>query len=191
MYLTHECKMFWKLPEGKEPDGVALEYDKRFLMEHTPCPNTSPPFALKPNLITLSSIFMLGEDVSVQTSKGFVCPNCGRCNSRELWTHWRCFNEGCAFEYRLKHTLIPAALLHNPYRPLSTQFAPCRDIWDTRLVSSTVQFRYNYRVDIMKLPGVEGFVEHWIANKTVVEENGGPNDMFEELQTVDIGLRRR
>jgi hypothetical protein len=30
-----------------------------------------------------------------------------------------------------------------------------------------------------------------IANKTIVEEAGGPDDMFVELQTVDADLKRR
>jgi hypothetical protein len=58
-------------------------------------------------------------------------------------------------------------------------------------VKLMVDFQHNYRINKYTLPGIDGFVTHFIANKPIVEEAGGPNDMFEELQTCDIGLRRR
>jgi alkylated DNA repair dioxygenase AlkB len=40
------------------------------------------------------------------------------------------------------------------------------------------------------IPGIDGFVAHMVANKTVNEEKDGPDDMFVELQKIDIGLKR-
>ncbi|KAJ4332066.1 hypothetical protein N0V87_008687, partial [Didymella glomerata] len=54
-----------------------------------------------------------------------------------------------------------------------------------------VSFAHGYRVNRYSIPGIEGFVTHMIANSSVVEEPGGPDEMFEELQGMDIGLRRR
>ena len=59
------------------------------------------------------------------------------------------------------------------------------------LVNPDVKFKHNYRINRYTIPGIDGFVAHLIANKTVVEEPGGPDDMFQELQQTDIGLRRR
>ncbi|EAT89975.2 hypothetical protein SNOG_03244 [Parastagonospora nodorum SN15] len=50
---------------------------------------------------------------------------------------------------------------------------------------------HGYRINRYQIPGLDGFITHMVANKIVVEEDGGPSTMFEELQKTDIGLRRR
>lgn len=190
MCLDPDCLMFWKLSDGREPDEAALTYDKTFLKQFTAWPNVVPPYSVRPDLMTLSPSPILGEDVSQQAAKGFVCPNCGRCNSREMWTEWRCQSTGCGFTHKLKHSLIPSHLLRDPYAPLSNNYPPSRDKWDYSFPCQ-VHFRNNYRIHRLSIPGTGGFIEHWIANKTVLEEKDGPDTMFEELQTIDIGLRRR
>ncbi|CAN9477329.1 unnamed protein product [Alternaria alternata] len=54
-----------------------------------------------------------------------------------------------------------------------------------------VSFEHGYRINRYEIPGVNGFIAHMVANKTVLEEDGGPDAMFEELQQTDIGLQRR
>ena len=54
-----------------------------------------------------------------------------------------------------------------------------------------VSFEHGYRINRYEIPGVNGFIAHMVANKTVLEEDGGPEAMFEELQQTDIGLQRR
>jgi hypothetical protein len=54
-----------------------------------------------------------------------------------------------------------------------------------------VSFEHGYRINRYEIPGVDGFITHMVANKTVLEEDGGPDAMFEELQQTDIGLQRR
>ncbi|KKY13057.1 putative oxoglutarate iron-dependent oxygenase [Diplodia seriata] len=52
-------------------------------------------------------------------------------------------------------------------------------------------FAHNYRINYFTIPGVDGYIAHFIANKTINEEAGGPDDMWTELQAEDLGLRRR
>ena len=54
-----------------------------------------------------------------------------------------------------------------------------------------VSFEHGYRINRYEIPGVNGFIAHMVADKTVLEEDGGPDAMFEELQQTDIGLQRR
>ncbi|KAF2636324.1 hypothetical protein P280DRAFT_409756 [Massarina eburnea CBS 473.64] len=194
MCLQPNCSGFWKVPtEGgtlQEPEENSLVYDPRFLKQHTPWPNDNHVYPLASVDVQLSGQSIAGEDCLRAHWSGVVCPLCGRCNSRLSWTGWKCASPGCSFEKRPPHTLIPAASLHDAFNPVSAAYTPSRD---THLpaVKLSVSFAHNYRINRFEIPGVEGFITHMIANKTVIEEAGGPNVMYEELQRVDIGLARR
>jgi alkylated DNA repair dioxygenase AlkB len=58
-------------------------------------------------------------------------------------------------------------------------------------ITENISHIKGYRVHKYKIPGIKGFVAHLVANKTIVKGPGGADDMFEELQTKEIGLRRR
>lgn len=116
-----------------------------------------------------------------------MCPCCGRCTPRLSWTGWEC---PCSWTYNPHHTLIPALSIRETLWPLSNAYTCSRDT-HSPLVRVDVSFANGYRVNRYSIPGIEGFVTHMIANSTVVEEPGGPDEMFEELQGMDIGLRRR
>ncbi|OCL08535.1 hypothetical protein AOQ84DRAFT_340204 [Glonium stellatum] len=190
MCLQPECSLFWKLKNGLEPQEADLLYDPRFMKQHTSWPHSSEPYDLRPELMKVCSLPIIGQDVSYAAWKGFVCPECGRCNSRESWIGWECGNTNCRFKYSLTHTLIPPNVLHDPYYPLSSNYAFSRDKC-LPLIKTKLDFAHNYRINYFEIPGIDGFVVHLIANKTVNEEVGGPDDMFVELQQTDIGLRRR
>lgn len=134
---------------------------------------------------------MLGEDVSWAAAKGLVCSQCGRCNSREAWEGWECGNPECDFTYSLPHASIPATALHDAYSPLSSGYAFSKDWFSSAIIPLRVDFAHNYRINYFTIPGTDGFIAHLIANKTINEEPGGPEDMWTELQTADLGLRRR
>jgi hypothetical protein len=86
--------------------------------------------------------------------------------------------------------LIPAKALRDPFFPISRAYTPSRDI-HIPAIRLEISFKNNYRINKYTLPGIDGFVAHLVANKPIVEEAGGPDDMFEALQTEDIGLYRR
>lgn len=190
MCLEPTCARFWKLKSGEEPDEPSLVYDPRFVKQKTIWPHSSAPYSLKPDLMQLDAAPLLGQNVSWEAWKGLACPQCGRCSSREAWIGWQCGNPACNFTHQLLHVLIPAKALHDIYHPLSSSYAFSWDLHEPG-ITFQLEFANNYRRNRYVIPGVEGFVEHWIANKTVNEETGGPDDMWEELQTQDIGLRRR
>ncbi|KAF1999059.1 hypothetical protein P154DRAFT_438020 [Amniculicola lignicola CBS 123094] len=190
MCLNPSCNAYWKLADGIEPIQESLLYDPRWLKQHTPWPLDTQTLPLRPNLLRLSGYSIPGEDCSLAYWRGIVCPLCGRCSSRLSWTAWECGNPNCTYIYAPPHILIPAIALRDPYNPLSTSYALSRDIHQVP-VSVVVSFAHNYRINTYTIPGIEGFIVHMIANKIIVEEPNGPDAMFEELQTTDIGLRRR
>lgn len=192
MCLQPSCRNFWKIRNRKqynEPEQESLIYDPRFLKQKTLWPNDDHEYSLTSNKVELSGHAIPGEDTSQAFWLGSVCPDCGRCNSRLSWMGWQCGNPACSFRKAPPHTLIPALSLREPLWPVTSSYTLSRDI-QSPLISVRVTFTHGYRINRYSIPGINGFITHMIANKTVLEEAGGPDSMFEELQQTDIGLRR-
>ncbi|KAH9861464.1 hypothetical protein J1614_011211 [Plenodomus biglobosus] len=194
MCLEPACTRFWKIPSHNEsyyePEETSLMYDPRFLKQKTAWPNEDHNYSLTSNDVELSGHSIPGEDTSEAFWLGSVCPDCGRCNSRLSWLGWECGNPNCSFRKEPPHTLIPALSLREPLWPVTGNYTLSRDI-QSPLIGVRVSFTHGYRINRYNIPGIDGFITHMIANKTVLEESGGPDSMFEELQQTDIGLRRR
>ncbi|TKA69811.1 hypothetical protein B0A49_05860 [Cryomyces minteri] len=126
--------------------------------------------------------------VSEDTLGQFPLPNSE--HSRRDFKGWTCETAGCDFTHTLPHALIAPNELYDAFNPLSKGYATSRD----RVISSGIvvqsQFSHNYRINRYELPGIHGFVTHFIANRTVQQEAGGPDEMWTEMQTADTGLRR-
>ncbi|CAN9453496.1 unnamed protein product [Alternaria alternata] len=177
-------------PVEKEPKEASLIYDPRFLKQKTPWHNDDHDYPLASNAAELSRHAVPGENTSVAFWSGMVCPDCGRCTSRLNWTNWECSNTACRYTRAPPHTLIPALSLRDPLWPITSSYTLSRDTMSPRL-ELKVSFEHGYRINRYEIPGVNGFIAHMVANKTVLEEDGGPDAMFEELQQTDIGLQRR
>lgn len=200
MCLQPQCKAFWRIIDdlslgsykiSHEPDEASLIYDPRFLKQKTAWPNDDTEYPLAFNAPEISTHAMAGEDTSQAFWSGIVCPDCGKCNSRLGWKGWECSNPSCSFKKEPPHSLIPAMALHDPFWPLTNSYTMSRDT-HSALVSISISFAHGYRVNRYTIPGLDGcFITHMIANKAVLEELGGPDAIFEELQQTDIGLRRR
>jgi hypothetical protein len=193
MCLQSGCTAFWKTKTDSglvEPNESSLVHDPRFLKQRNPWPMENLTYPLISETAHISGHAIAGEDCARAHWSGIVCPLCGRCCPRRDWWGWKCYTPGCGYERKAPHTLIPAASIREPFEPLATTYMPSRDLLDPR-VTLDISFAHNYRIHRYTIPGTEGFVTHLIANKTVVEESDGPDDMFEELQCVEIGLRRR
>lgn len=186
MCLQPSCKAYWKI-SGTEPHEAELLYDPRFLKQKTVWPNDDQDHPLKPSDITLSSHAIPGEDCSRAHWAGIVCPHCGRCTLRLAWSAWEC---PCGYRKEPPHALIPAKAIRDPFFPISRAYTPSRNV-HVPTVGLEVSFKHNYRINKYTIPGVDGFVVHLVANKSIIEEACGPDEMFEELQTIEIGLRRR
>lgn len=199
MCLQPSCAAFWNLVNGssfgsyhqsQEPTEASLVYDPRFLKQKTVWPNDNHDYPLGSNPPGISNYAIPGEDTSQAFWSGIVCSDCGRCNSRLNYMGWECKNPTCDFKLYPPHTLIPATTIREPFWPLTNDYTMSRDV-QSSLIDVSVSFRHGYRINRYTLPGIDGFITHMIANKKVVEEPGGPDSMFEELQQTDIDLRRR
>jgi predicted RNA-binding Zn-ribbon protein involved in translation (DUF1610 family) len=198
MCLQPACASFWKIIAptpgpgcgtiSYEPNEAHLTYDPRFLKQKTPWYNDDHDYPLLSNTAELSGHSIPGENTSVAFWSGMVCPKCGRCISRLHWTGWECPN--CDYRKEPPHTLISAQSLRDPLWPVTNSYTLSRDT-QSNLIKVKVSFAHGYRINRYNIPGIDGFVTHMIANKIVLEEPGGPDSMFEELQQRDIGLQRR
>jgi alkylated DNA repair dioxygenase AlkB len=199
MCLQPSCIAFWRIIDDHrlgpykvsyEPEEASLTYDPRFLKQKTAWPNDQHNYPLGSDGPELSVHSIPGEDTSQAYWSGIVCPDCGRCNSRLKWMGWGCLNPSCSFKREPPHTLIPAATLRQPFWPITNSYTMSRDTHDP-IIDVKVSFAHGYRINRYSIPGLEGFITHMIANKTVLKEPGGPDAMFEELQRTDIDLQRR
>ncbi len=186
MCLNEHCPAFWTI--DRAPPQGPLVYTDAFLNERRGwAPNRQPPFSLRPPLPTPDDRDPASA-VSRGAWKGIVCPDCGRCNSRVEWKHWKCETAGCGFVYTV------------PFEPFSYRsVAGSFDMFFEGLavpsakpmpyVKSTHQFAGNYRINHYHLPGC-GWVSHIQVNRPIATRPGGPDDMFLRLQQEDLGLKR-
>ncbi|KAI5377105.1 hypothetical protein J4E82_004188 [Alternaria postmessia] len=118
---------------------------------------------------------------------------CGSCNlqSPQVYLNgWMCLQSACTAFWKIyTNTAEPgrsmpaqepkeASLVYDP-RFLKQKTPWHNDDHDYPLASNAAELSRH------AVPA------HMVANKTVLEEDGGPDAMFEELQQTDIGLQRR
>ena len=186
MCLNAECAKFWTLPDGSAPKEE-LNYDPRFLKTKTAWSYEVAPHDMRPALPNPAA--KMGEDVTYAMTRGMCCPECGKCTSRYLWKGWIC--SGCGFQHAPEHIIIPALSIRDPWHPVSSGYSVSHDWADRQYVKTTVNFSHNYHIVHYEIEGIQGRITHLVANKTVNEEPGGPDEIFEALQTLDVGLERR
>ncbi|TID23723.1 Oxoglutarate/iron-dependent oxygenase [Venturia nashicola] len=188
MCTNYDCLVLWQFIDGTDPDNSTLVYDPRWLKQTTPWSHASPPQATKPDpWILAKGSRQFDHGMVWQATKGIACPNCDMCGPREHWTYWECRN--CHTRYETPRSIVTPDLLHDWLNPVDTGYAHTKDDFHES-VKLTLLFIGNYRVHIYTIPGIDGFVAHMLANKTVNEERDGPDDMFVQLQKEDIGLKR-
>ncbi|CAD0082008.1 unnamed protein product [Aureobasidium vineae] len=189
MCLNSKCEKFWLLADGNTPDAAQLIYDPRFLKQKVFWANEQAPLSFRFPLYTTSAI--AGEDYKAENLRGMTCPECGKCNARVKWEGWEC--TGCGFEHKPRITPLPAASIQDQNYPVTDTYPSSHDSALPH-VKISVDFSHNYRWITYKFKvsaTEEGEVVHGIANKVVREEAGGPNEMWEHLQTNCHGLVRR
>ena len=201
MCLREKCNKFWLLADGRAPVDDELKYDPRFLKRRTHWPHNSIPWTTKPDPFEA-----LGKEPTVagdadqeelgELTKSIVCPKCGRCTAAKYWTYWLCGNPSCQHRVVLPQENITRSGLRSLANPISAGYSFSKDVYTLKDEDShvrlTVSFVGNYRVQKYTIDGLpDAFIAHMIANKTIVEETGGPDDMFMDLQNNEIGLERR
>ncbi|KAL2352420.1 hypothetical protein BJ546DRAFT_1100384, partial [Cryomyces antarcticus] len=191
MCLEPSCTQFWRSRSGMEPsEDDIVSYDSRWLKQRTTWAHEGAPYPLRPELMEVDAASAPGAHVTQRAWRGIACPKCGRCSSRRDFKGWTCETAGCDFTHTLPHALIAPNELYDAFNPLSKGYATSRDRVDSNGIVVQSQFSHNYRINRYELPGICGFVTHFIANRTVQQEAGGPDEMWVEMQTADTGLRR-
>lgn len=195
MCLNPQCRAFWKL-DGCPPPNE-LTFDPSFLRaREPPDEKVRPQYSLVPDL--LSSLEPSPDAAFSRVAwKGIVCPKCHKCIARKRWEGWICHDPldehdigksgtHCSFSRTFR---LPVASLRSVLTDLEIGAIQrairlnTKGIMPIREVSRTYQkFTYN-------IPNI-GTVTHFSANREVLGQPGGPNDLFRELQLVDLGLRR-
>lgn len=195
MCLNPQCRAFWEL-DGRPPPEQ-LTFDPAFLKaREPPDENVRPQYSLVPDLL---STLELSPDAAFSRVawKGIVCPDCHKCIARKRWEGWICHDpldgndDGssvthCSFARTFR---LPVASLRSVLTDLeigaiqrAIRLDP-KGIIPVREVSRTYQ-KFTYHI-----PNI-GTVTHFSANREVLNRPNGPNDLFRDLQLVNLGLRR-
>jgi len=184
-----DCTAFWKLSNGQDAPYGALDYHPAFLQLRTTWEREDPPFSINPGIPQVDQHF--GANLAYVSTRGVVCPDCGRCNMRYMFTHWRCDTLGCKWKLipQVK-VVMPSNLGHTPWDMSSDGPGLIKAVIQPA-VKTQVGYHSNYKVIRYTIDGVVGSVTVAKANQQIVSEPGGANDMFRELQQVDVGLERR
>ena len=191
MCLNAQCEAFWKL-NGGAPSNAILEFSERFLAERNEAPSCEVPYPTVPsftqNGLRVGQIKTMS--VTRQCWRGIVCPQCGRCNQRLYWDSWKCKTPNCKFEYAPPREVIPAADvmgdLDHPYEG----HAVSDDKWEAGLVTCEVSTHGLFKVHDYQLEHDDIKMSHLHSNATINAKSGGADDIFEELQKVNLGLQR-
>lgn len=187
MCLHPACGEFWKLNGSIPPSTLA--YAPEFLKKRSrQIKSVRPPHSLVPDLLST----FRKEDVDIASArvawKGIVCALCKRCISRKYWRGWVCETSGCDFRYEqhVHHVSLRSVL---PEPEMGAYGHPLPFFSKEGTLTPKIEYMTNYRKDTFELPGV-GVVTHFAANTTVNSRPGGPNNLFNQLQLEDLGLRR-
>jgi len=184
-----DCTGFWKLSNGQEAPYGELDYHPAFLQHRTRWEREDPPFSLNPGIPQTDQHF--GDSLAYVSTRGVVCPDCGRCNTRYMFTHWRCDTSGCKWKLTPQvQVVMPSNLSHNAWDMSSDGPGLMKSVIKPA-VHTQIKYFSNYKVTKYTIEGVVGSVIVAKANKHTVSEPGGADDMFRELQTTNVGLERR
>ena len=194
MCLNERCPAFWTI--GLRPPQGRLVYSPDFLGERTAwdaSQDFSPPFLLVPPLLVGDETAREWVEnptfaVSRLAWRGIVCPRCGRCNARTEWFGWRCQTESCDFQLAIPMRPVSQALLGDPFDTAAYGHT-IPSVRSSHHIPVESRPLGNYRITTVTIPGC-GVVAHIQPNRRVLGRTKGPHDMFRELQTLDIGLKR-
>ena len=134
---------------------------------------------------------LLGTGILPRTRalwQGMVCPKCNACSSRREWSHWRCTTKDCGFTYSVPVNIVSAREIMDNVHFIYTGHALPLDKFRPPVMQA-IKLTSNYRIHTYTIPNA-GTVTHFMANDVINSRKGGPDDMFMELQKVDIGLQR-
>ncbi|KAL5391706.1 hypothetical protein DPSP01_000998 [Paraphaeosphaeria sporulosa] len=196
--LNGDCRAFWKFTSSSgeltKLNDEGLVYDPRFLKQKTKWPgeHLQPSLGYRPLEVFDDT---RAEDLYTRAAwNGMICPRCNGCILRLSFLGWDCKTPECGFQFHPPRMALPATAITDPGAAftLTDGYTPSRDLVMAKEIRRRKpHYANNNRTDVYDLPIPRCYIAHKIANKTINEAPGGPNDIFKELQLVDIGLRRR
>jgi hypothetical protein len=188
--LETGCKSFFNF--GQNIDDKTLEFTHQFLQERTKFQGGDPGH-LSPPLLTDQDLDAMGAfGFEERCKKGIVCPECGCCSRRIEWRQWVCENPSCGFIYKVTQRPISAFLAIS--QGVERKITPKEKAFVSLSIRSSEYSLGSYKVFEYVLPGKEGgdigFIRHFKANASINQQPNGPNDLFQEMQAHDLGLKR-
>lgn len=193
MCLQPNCEEFWTI-EGSFPDSLTFHPD--FLnFRVAPDLKILPHYSLVPNLLETIDEEDTGASTLRIAWKGIVCPQCNKCISRRFWRGWKCTDDlvcaqgrPCMFQKTMKMHPISLRSVVDDF-----ELGPIKRAlyFDPKFARPDVddQSLYPYRKLTYRIQGV-GSITHFVSNRSINSRENGPNDMFKQLQFMDLGLRR-
>lgn len=183
--LNPGCKHFFSFP--MQIDHQTLNLNPAFVNERTRYTGVSPG-PLIPAVPTLSS--SASKQVVQATSdfaNAIVCPDCHGCIEKKFWNGWICGTPGCNYELFLKAPPISAAdaLLSNTKLPQGFFNAGV-----TRISATFGRYETDIYEVLDKDSDVCGYIAHLKSNGFVNKQPGGPDALFEMMQSAELNLKR-
>ncbi|KAL3708879.1 hypothetical protein TMatcc_002667 [Talaromyces marneffei ATCC 18224] len=190
MCLQRNCEACWKLKNGTSPTN--LIYDTTFLSSREPPDdNIQPHFSLIPDLLT----DMANPDAPTRRDawRGVVCPVCKKCISRKHWNGWICSdpldnNTGHQATCQWQMTMDMSAISIQSVLEIGATKRRSRTDREA-LIQPSIQTTSSYKIVTYAIDDV-GRIVHFSARDSTLQKPNGPNELFERLQEVDLGMCR-
>ena len=124
-------------------------------------------------------------DLDCWNWNGFICPRCGRCNSRVSWNNLECGGD-CGFQITLPMTKIPLRDVLGGRQGPSTRCA-----WKVNRLESEISEieSSGSQIEQWGLKAI-GQITHIKSTEEINQRPNGADFLFEAFQEEDIGLRR-
>ncbi|KAL4922811.1 hypothetical protein BDW62DRAFT_3143 [Aspergillus aurantiobrunneus] len=197
MCLTSTCPDFWTLA-GTEPP-VDLTFDQKYLECRAPQDfDIAPHYSLVPDVLSM----ITNDDPHVALSRiawkrGIVCPLCQKCIARRFWNGYKCSDDTagdvkgkCPFEKWLKIHPVPLWAATDSFESSPIKRGLYFDPKTTIVMPEIDDHSFApYRVVKYDL-GEPGFIMHFVSNRAINSRPNGPDDLFQQLQLEELGLRR-
>lgn len=186
--LESSCPEFFRFHLANGEGPVGLKYNVSFLRERTAFRSNIPLSPLVPELPSL--IGNNGIGTGKESRNGIVCPICRRCSRRLKWSGWECETDGCTFRHTIPFTTMTPQDIEQEMIAFKG-----RSYFNPDLISKHTKMIGGYEAEVYYLQGespteMAGAVTIFRATREICEKSQGPDELFEELQQADIGLRR-
>lgn len=199
--LTPTCEEFFKFPPEIDID-MGLTYSNTMLLERTAYTGDSIPDVMPP-LPTDDFTIVHPDDGKRSTTVsrvGLACPRCGCYSRRRDWLFWKCENEACGLIHYANRRLISAADTREDEEIFNKRRFKRIDAESHELFRDPCIHREDLHIagyDVLqylfpeKDGNIIGSVTLYKATEQIRTQMNGPDDLYQDVQTVNLPLKRR